>query len=66
MSLVCWEIVPSIFTFSWEYTAYRKENKPSEKEVPRNTTLNKFVLRTHELGFPLSSRPPGEHGYSNI
>lgn len=25
ISLVCWEMVPSIFTFSWEYTACKEE-----------------------------------------
>ena len=49
MSLVCWEMVPSIFTFSWEYTACRKENGGFQKKIPLETTLKEFPLRTHEL-----------------
>lgn len=47
ISLVCWEMVPSILTFSWEYTACRKEQRRSEAEAILNTTLK-------EVGFFLS------------
>lgn len=58
MSLVCWEMVPSIFTFSWEYTAYRKENTSSEKEIHLNTTLKELPLRTHEYFLLVSPEIP--------
>lgn len=52
ISLVCWEMVPSIFTFSWEYTACRKEQRHLGRETIRNTTRNnKFSLHKNSMNF---------------
>lgn len=51
MSLVCWEIVPSIFTFSCEYTAFRKENTSSENKTSLNKILKDLPLRTYGCSF---------------
>lgn len=51
MSLVCWEMVPSIFTFSWEYTACRKEEEVQRKRY------------RWRLGLIYHPGPPERHCY---
>lgn len=44
ISFVCWEMVPSIFTFSWEYTACRKE-----QDIQRG---KQFEIQFGKIYFP--------------
>lgn len=61
MSLVCWDMVPSIFTFSWEYTAWKwkllsalsmcaERIRPSETSAVRRTRVYKLWISLHISG----------------